>query len=280
MVEQFDEEDGKPVWPWDEGAALPGGTHALARLGVGHRCETWLVWSEPSWCPAVLKVPRPHQVEHPRALRTLQREVGALAGAMHPGLPRLQADGTRKELPHVLVEYVPGLALDEHVEEHGALSPVETALLGVQLLSAAGALHARGLAHLDLKPANVMIFGGRPIVIDFGSAREIGAPQPSGRPIGTLGYAAPEQEECRPISSTMDVYGIGMILAEVTTRLFSPLAGMLEPDPSRRLTVREATLELARAVPGEHRPWPEWVDALGSAPVPAEEQEGVRAGVR
>lgn len=262
MLQKFDDEDGEPVWPWAEGEGLPGGTRALARLGVGHRCETWLVWWERLWCPAVLKVARPGQVAHPRALRALRREVTALAGTAHPGTPRLLADGTEEDCPYLLVEYVVGSALDEYVEEHGELGPVETALLGVQILSAVGALHARGLAHLDLKPENVVLGDGRPIVIDFGSAREIGSPQPAGRPIGTLGYAAPEQEDCRPISSTMDVYGVGMILDEVSAVNLAPVAGMLEPDPVRRLTIGEATLALARTVPSEYRPWPEWLDAF------------------
>ena len=89
-----DTEDGLAVWDWAEGCELPGGTFALERLGVGHRCETWLVWSVALWSPAVLKAARPHQIHHPRALKSLRRETAALAGNSHPALPRLLADGT------------------------------------------------------------------------------------------------------------------------------------------------------------------------------------------
>lgn len=266
------DEDGDPVWTYREGDLLPGGYPAVDRLGVGLRCEAWLVWAPRLWCPAVLKLARPHQVGHERAVRSLRREVAALAGAVHPGLPRLFADGTGDEVPHVLVEYVDGPTLDEELVD-GPFDPVEAALVAVQVLAAVADLHARGRAHLDVKPENVVLRDGRPVVIDFGSARELGAPQPPGRPIGTFGYAAPEQEDCLPVSSTMDCYAVGATLYELVTgkpvgqagpvpaSLADVVAGLLEPDPAHRTTVPDALLALARAVPGEHRPWPAWADA-------------------
>lgn len=81
-----DDLDGLAVWDWAEGCELPGGTFAIERLGVGHRCETWLVWSVSLWAPAVLKAARPHQIHHPRAVKSLRRETAALAGNLHPAL--------------------------------------------------------------------------------------------------------------------------------------------------------------------------------------------------
>ena len=188
-----DDEDGLPVGRYAPGAELVDGARAWERLGVGHRCETWLAWSTQLWCPAVVKLPRPHQLDHPRARRSLGREVAALAGNPHPALPALYVDGTAAATPHIVLEYVDGPALDDEVADHGPLAAVEAAVLGWQLLAALRAVHARGLAHVDVKPENVVLRDGRPVLIDFGSAREIGAAQPAGRPdrIGRVRRARP-----------------------------------------------------------------------------------------
>jgi serine/threonine protein kinase len=284
----IDDEDGLPVRtcrPGDILTADPvyGDLRAIELLGTGHRCETWLVWSTRLWHPAVLKIARPHQVDHPRARRTLEREVAALAGRpVHPVLPRLLADGAGSRAPYLLIEYVDGLTLADEIDENGPLDPAETALLGCELLSAVAALHLRGLAHLDVKTENVMLRDGRPMLVDFGSARRIGSPQPPGQPVGTPGYAAPELDACAPVSVAMDLFGVGAVLAEALTGSPFPDRPALPPspvgvvvgrlvseDPASRGTIAEALLALAPQCGSDARPWPEWADArlrVGTGP--------------
>ncbi|HEU5267655.1 MAG TPA: hypothetical protein VFU35_13190, partial [Jatrophihabitans sp.] len=119
----IDDVDGLPVSVRSAGDPLPGDVLAWERFGVGHRCETWLGWSRPLWSPVVVKLPRPHQTAHPRARRTLHREVTALAGNLHPGLPRLLADGSGAEEPYVVLEYVDGATLAAEVDDNGAFTP-------------------------------------------------------------------------------------------------------------------------------------------------------------
>jgi serine/threonine protein kinase len=251
-----DDVDGLPVWDWAEGCEVPGGTFAIERLGVGHRCETWLVWSVQLWAPAVLKAARPHQLRHPRAVKSLRRETAALAGNLHPALPRLFADGTDYPIPHVLVEYVDGPTLADELEDNGLLSVPETANLGAQLLPALMTLHSRQLAHLDVKPDNVVLRDGRPVLIDFGSTRRIGSEQPAGHPVGTEGYASPAQEACEAVSAEMDLYSLGRTLAEACRDLPDGLRFLLAPHP----TTQRALAALADAA-GELRPWPAWLRA-------------------
>jgi len=271
-MEQVDPVDGLAVWEFTEGCKVPGGNLAIERLGVGMRCETWLVWSTALWSPAVLKLARPHQIDHPRAVRTLCRETAALSDNLQPSLPRLLADGTKDPVPHIVLEYFDGPALDEEIDENGALTGVEAAVLGAQLLPAVASLHHRGLAHLDLKPENVVLRDARPVLLDFGTARPIGSFQLAGHPVGTSGYAAPEQEDCEPVSAAMDLYGLGMVLAEAVTGVPlakdvelppSPLAPVIRQlvaeRPEDRGTTAEVLVALADAA-GELRPWPEWLD--------------------
>lgn len=271
----LDGEDGAPVWLYREGSPLPGGTLAVRRLGVGLRCESWLGWSADMWCPIVVKMTRPHHTRNRRTIRSLRREITALAGAHHPGLPRLLGDGTNESVPHIVAEYVEGPTLDEELDRSGPMDATAAALLCARVLAAVTSLHRRGLAHLDLKPANIVLGSRGPVVIDFGSTRRIGAQQPLGHPVGTAGYAAPEQEACHRISTTMDCYSAGSVLYEALTceatgpdhrfaslppDLCPVVTGLLEANPDRRMTTTQAMAALAEAVPLERRPWPRWAD--------------------
>lgn len=268
-----DDFDGAPVWHFEAGEPLPGGPLAVCRLGAGLRCETWLAWSTRPWCPVVVKLARPHLTRSTRAVRALGRESFALTGGDHPAMPRLLADHTRHEVPHLVMEYVDGPDLGEEIERAGPMGATDAALLCVQIFAVVLDLHDRGLAHLDLKPENVVLRDGRPVLIDFGSTRPIGASQPAGHPVGTAGYTAPELEACRQVSAAMDCFGVGSILYEALTGstvgpesnldvlpLRPVLTGLLEPDPQRRMTAAQAMFELAAAVPAARRPWPSWAD--------------------
>ncbi|MEV6632463.1 serine/threonine-protein kinase [Actinoplanes sp. NPDC051470] len=265
----LDDEDGEPIWSFAEGASMPGSFRAWERLGVGIRCETWLVWSPRLWGPAVLKLPRPHQVGNPRSTRSLAREVAALSDNPHPVLPRLYEDGIGEEIPYVATEYVDGPTLADEIDETGPLGAEDVALLGIQVLAGLRTLHQHGVAHVDVKPENIVLRDGRPILIDFGSAREIGARQPTGRPVGTQGYAPPEMEACEPITPGMDVYALGMTLREALTGslhgalpkdgLGEVIARLCEPDPARRPTTEGALALLGVTLDEDVRPWPGWV---------------------
>ena len=275
----FDETDGGPVRRCGTGEVLldrreAGQLLAVERLATGARIETWLVWSARGWHPAVLKLARPHQRYNPRVLRSLRREVAALT-TRHPALPRLVADGTVSSDPYLLVEYVDGPDLAEAIDDTGPMDPVDAALLGAHLLPALADLHRRGLAHLDVKPENVVLRDGRPVLVDFGSSRRIGSPQPAGRPVGTMGYAAPELEACDPVSAAMDMYGLGTVLAEsLTGEPFpdgvalpdTPLTGLVErllsENPKDRGETADVLAELAECA-GDRRPWPAWADGYG-----------------
>jgi len=281
-MEQLDPEDGLAIWDFTEGSEVPGGNLAVERLGVGVSSETWLVWNPGLWSPAVLKLPRPHEIRRRGPIQNLRRETAALAGNLHPGLPRLLSDGTSDPVPHILTEYIDGPALDEELDKNGAIGAEEAALLGAQLLPALASLHHRGLAHLDLKSANVVLRDGHPILLDFDAVAPIGTLQDPGHPVGTEGYCAPEQEACEPVTVAMDLYGLGMILAEAVTGVPrakakippSPLAPLIHQlrskQPAERGTTGDILVALADAAGELLRPWPAWLNryATDSQPVP------------
>jgi serine/threonine protein kinase len=235
-----------------------------------------------------VKFPRPHQFEHPRARRSLGREVAALAGNQHPALAQLYEDGTRRSVPFLVFEYVDGVALDDEIDRCGIFEPHEIALLASQVLSALRTVHARGLAHVDIKPANIVLRNGHPVLLDFGSSRAIGARQPSGKPIGSSGYASPDLEAGQPISAAMDIFGLGVTLYETLSGspAFDPdlpaadrsappdlpksaladlVMRLVDPDPGARPDVGTALGALGEiAEAAGHPAWPSWA-RLGPA---------------
>ena len=81
-----------------------------------------------------------------------------------PRCPGLYADGTAEAVPYLVFEHVDGDALDDELDEHGTFEPIEVALLAAQVLAALRTVHARGLAHVDIKPDNVMLRDGRAVL--------------------------------------------------------------------------------------------------------------------
>ena len=257
--------DGDPVWSVLEGAELVPGVQAWNRLGVGGRCEVWLGWCRVLWAPVVVKLPRPHQVDHPRARASLAREVRALDGVLHPHLPRLYRADLAARLPYLVEEHVDGPDLGD-VLANRRTSSTAVALLGAQLLSALVPLHRSGVAHLDVKPENVVLRDGRAVLVDLGSSRPLGRRQPVGHPVGTAGWTSPEMEACEPVSAAMDVYGVGAVLVDALQRrrpwsrdrrLDPVVDRLVAPDPADRPDLSEALRLVAGCVPSTSV-WPPW----------------------
>ena len=262
-------------WAFAPGDEVDSGVHAWACLGGGRRCETWLVWSDDHWSPAVAKVVRPEFVGDRPTRAALAAEAGRAGNLAHPAFQRLLGDRCDRPRPYVLFEYAEGPSLAGLLEQ-GPLPVDDVTLIGLQLASALHYLHGEGLVHLDLKPGNLVLRDGRVVVIDLGHARAVGhAP---GHPLrGTRGYLAPEQAAGAPAAPSMDLYTVGVVLDELATgaRRFPHPASSVHPafdrcvarllatDPRDRPVSAMALLTelvpVAAAV-GSERLWPAWAD--------------------
>jgi eukaryotic-like serine/threonine-protein kinase len=128
-----------------------------------------------------------------------EREVDVLRRMKHPGVVRLlgYVDWPEAEprFRVLIMEYVDGLPLDEHVRgsNPAALDAVELMLALMEALEAA---HGSGVLHRDVKASNILVrtSDGMPVLVDFGAGAYLGAPTltSSVLPPGTPEYRSPE----------------------------------------------------------------------------------------
>ncbi|MGL4464157.1 MAG: serine/threonine-protein kinase, partial [Planctomycetia bacterium] len=97
--------------------------------------------------------------------------------------------------------------------------------IGAKIAEGLGHAHERGVLHLDLKPANVLLTAdGEPLLLDFNLSQRVGEwdAAAAGRIGGTLPYMAPEHLEAfwnrtSPVDARADIYAVGVILFELLT---------------------------------------------------------------
>src|SRR5579875_581035 len=166
-----------------------------------------------------IKVLHPRGMEEPNARRRLAREVETMRRVRSPFVAEvIDADVTGKH-PYIVTRYVAGRTLDSVVRRDGPLPPRALERLASGLAQALAAVHAAGVVHRDLKPGNVMLADGNPVVIDFGIAHTQGATRltQTGMFMGTPGYLAPEVIEGQPSSEASDVHSWGATVAYAAT---------------------------------------------------------------
>ncbi|MGH2719885.1 MAG: serine/threonine-protein kinase [Actinomycetota bacterium] len=290
-------------WAYAEGDPIAPGLRAWACLGGGKRFETWLAWDTRRWAPVTVKLPRPDRVDE-LSREALADEARYCSRVRHPSIQRLldvavdpeAVDAPAGTLPHLVFEYVEGPAIPELVGEE-PLGPGDVCRLGMQVAAALHHLHGAGLVHRDVKPANVVVAEGRPVLIDFDLTCEAGYRSRSGgAAAGSALYMAPDQILGVSASPAMDVFGLGTVLYESATshRAFDWLPGegddvyptlirrpeppsaivagvppslesvilaLLEPDPADRPATARAVLGLLAGAlpPEEEATWPGWV---------------------
>lgn len=154
----------------------------------------------------------------------LERQI--LARLEHPNIANLLDGGSTEDgLPFLVMEFVEGLPVTKFCAT-GALNIGERLELFQKICSAVSYAHQNLIVHRDLKPSNILVTPeGVPKLLDFGIAKLL---DPDWLPdtteatvtmfrIMTPEYASPEQIRGLPITTTSDVYSLGMVLYELLT---------------------------------------------------------------
>jgi eukaryotic-like serine/threonine-protein kinase len=157
------------------------------------------------------------------ATDTFNREVRLLTGLEHPNLPRIHDHFTDPEHWYLVMDFIQGETLEQYLEHtEGKHLPVAEVLgIGMQLCTVLDYLHTRQppIIFRDVKPGNIMRTPrGRLYLIDFGIARRFTPGKARDTmPLGSPGYAAPEQYGTAQTTAQSDIYGLGATLQTLLT---------------------------------------------------------------
>jgi non-specific serine/threonine protein kinase len=156
------------------------------------------------------------------ARKRLWREARAAASVNHPNICQIYEIGEDTGGLFIAMEMLEGEALSEQLRR-GPLNVPQAVSVGLEILSALSALHARAIIHRDLKPSNVFVTPHGVKLLDFGLARpELGgALSPdtdvtqTGMIMGTPRYMAPEAVKGETVDARSDLFATGAILFEM-----------------------------------------------------------------
>jgi TolB-like protein len=156
------------------------------------------------------------------ARRRFWREARAAASVNHPNICQIYEIGEDEGELFIAMELLEGEVLSARLQR-GALSASQAVPIGLGMLAALSALHARGIIHRDLKPSNVFLTAHGVKLLDFGLARPeledsletfTGVTR-AGMVVGTPRYMSPEQADGAPADARSDLFAAGAILFEM-----------------------------------------------------------------
>ncbi|RKT76836.1 serine/threonine protein kinase [Terracoccus luteus] len=164
---------------------------------------------DPRGRAVAIKVLRAHVAHDSDARTRLGREVETLSRIRDPRVASVIDADVMGPRPYIVTRYVPGTALDEAVEQGGPLRPDALLRLARGTAEAIRSIHACSVVHRDIKPGNVLLEDGEPVLIDFGIAhlQDDVRHTVGGLVMGTPGYLSPELVEGARISDATDWWG-------------------------------------------------------------------------
>jgi serine/threonine protein kinase len=201
-----------------------GPYRVLRKLGEGGMGEVYAAHDDRLDRSVAVKLIR-QDAEDEQARKRFWREARAAAGLSHPNVCQLHEIGEADGALFIVMELLEGESLADCINR-GPLPVSEAVEIGLSVLAALEALHARELVHRDLKPANVFLTRHGVKLLDFGLARAAsGTGRPEGRTEsqvtqvggvrGTPRYMAPEQLEGGPTDARADLFSLAALLFEM-----------------------------------------------------------------
>ncbi len=215
-----------------------------------------------------LRALKPRQIID--ATDTYNREVRLLSRLTHANLPHIHdhfTDADRPDHWYLVMDFIEGETLEDYLEKarEGYLPVEEVIKIGIQLCKVLHYLHRQipPVIFRDVKPSNIMRTSeGRLYLIDFGIARYFsqGKDKDTG-PLGSPGYAAPEQYGTAQTTARADIYSLGATLETLLSgqdplqsspapgqplpkKLRQVLDKMLEQEARKRPSATEVRLRL------------------------------------
>lgn len=210
----------------EDGRRTVGGRYALTALvGQGGMGQVWsaqdlLLGREVA--VKLLRASAPGSTHADELRRRFERESRVTARVGHPGLVTVHDAGTDADELYLVMQYVRGTDLADHLAENAPYPWPWAVAVAAQLCPVLAAVHDAGVVHRDLKPRNLMLrHDGTLVALDLGVAAVLGADTTrltmTGSPVGSPAYMSPEQAMGAAVGPAGDLYSLGVVLYELLT---------------------------------------------------------------
>jgi serine/threonine protein kinase len=201
------------------GRLLLGVYHVERRLADGGMGSVYLAQDTNLGRRVVVKVPHARFLGEPGFRARFRREIEELVRLEHPHVVRILARGEEDGVPFFVLQYLGGGSLEDRLAR-GTQTPADAAAWLEPIARTLDFVHARGVVHRDVKPANILFDEeGHVFLSDFGVVKALGKDDGAdltavGTGIGSPVYMAPEQSIGRAVSAASDQYALASTLYE------------------------------------------------------------------
>jgi serine/threonine protein kinase len=166
---------------------------------------------------AALKIVKAELATDSTFRRRFDREAKIAQRVLHPHVVPVIETGEQNGIPYLAQQFIAGGTLEQMIQEQGRLPLPEAVRICTAVASGLDAMHAEGLFHRDVKPANILLdTDGTPYIADFGLAKDRDASvlTKAGQALGSMDYMAPEQIRGEEVTAQSDVYALGCVMFE------------------------------------------------------------------
>lgn len=242
-------------------AALAEVYEVEKELGEGGMAIVFLATDRKHGRKVAIKVMRPELTESIGGDRFL-KEIETAARLSHPHILPVHDSGQADGLLYYVMPFVEGESLGDRLKREQQLPIGDALAIAREVAEALAHAHSHGIVHRDVKPENVLLYGGHAVIADFGIAKALSAASgdrltSTGVALGTPSYMSPEQASGEEVDARSDVYALACMLYEMLVGQ-APFTGrtaqavihqhIVAPPPSASASRATVTAELSRTI--------------------------------